>query len=75
MVSAMLLFHLRTLTSQSASEEFFLKQFLKAQNKTNELVITGVLDQDEIDRAAKSASLFSNISDTSMAWPVSFVLV
>ena len=31
-----------------------MKQFLKAQNKTNELVITGVLDQDEIDRAAKS---------------------
>lgn len=52
-----------------------MKQFLKAQNKTNELVITGVLDQDEIDRAAKSASLFSNIPDTSMAWPVSFVLV
>lgn len=31
-----------------------MKQFLKAQNKTNELVITGILDQDEIDRVAKS---------------------
>lgn len=31
-----------------------MKQFLKAQNKTNELVITGILDRNEIDRAAKS---------------------